>query len=73
MLEVRDTGLGIAREQLPRLFQRFDKGEAADPDSYGLGLSIVRSIADLHGIELAVNSIEGLGTSFQLTFPAPAA
>ncbi|MDO7850660.1 sensor histidine kinase [Hymenobacter convexus] len=73
VLEVRDTGLGIAREQLPRLFQPFDKGAAADADSYGLGLSIARTIAELHGIDLEVNSIEGLGTSFLLTFPGPAA
>lgn len=73
VLEVRDTGLGIAREQLPRLFERFDKGPAADPDSYGLGLSIARAVADLHGIGLEANSIAGLGTSFLLTFPAPSA
>ena len=72
VLDVRDTGRGIAREQLPRLFQRFDKGETTDPDSYGLGLSIARSIADLHGIGLDANSIEGLGSSFVLTFPASA-
>ena len=72
VLEVRDTGVGIAREQLPRLCQRFDKGETTDPDSYGLGLSIARSIADLHGIGLEVTSIEGLGSSFLLTFPAAA-
>lgn len=69
-LEIRDTGLGISKEQLPRLFQRFDKGSSADSDSYGLGLSIVRTIADLHGIKIEVNSIEGLGTSFLLNFPA---
>ncbi|GAB3590185.1 sensor histidine kinase [Hymenobacter daeguensis] len=73
VLEVRDTGVGIAREQLPRLFLPFDKGAAADADSYGLGLSIARTIAELHGIALEVNSIEGLGTSFLLTFPEPAA
>ncbi|UOQ55599.1 sensor histidine kinase [Hymenobacter cellulosivorans] len=70
VLEVRDTGRGIRKEQLPRLFHRFDKGSTTDPDSYGLGLSIVRTIADLHGIRIEVNSIEGLGTSFLLFFPA---
>ena len=70
VLEVRDTGPGIAKEQLPRLFQPFDKGPTPDPDSYGLGLSIAKTIADWHGIAIEVNSIEGLGTSFQLTFPA---
>ncbi|OGX86483.1 sensor histidine kinase [Hymenobacter glacialis] len=70
VLEVRDTGHGIAKAQLPHLFHRFDKGATTDPDSYGLGLSIARTIADLHGVEIDVNSIEGLGTSFLLTFPA---
>ncbi|HEX8658884.1 MAG TPA: HAMP domain-containing sensor histidine kinase [Hymenobacter sp.] len=69
VLEIRDTGLGIAKEQLPRLFNRFDKGVATDPDSYGLGLSIVQTIADLHGIGIEVNSIAGLGSSFLLLFP----
>jgi signal transduction histidine kinase len=69
VLEVRDTGLGIAKEQLPRLFQPFDKGPGTDPDSYGLGLSIARTVAELHGIGLEVNSIVGLGTSFLLVFP----
>ena len=52
------------------MFHRFDKGATTDPDSYGLGLSIARTIADLHGVEITVNSIEGLGTSFLLAFPA---
>ena len=67
--EVRDTGRDIAKEQLPRLFHRFDKGATAHPDSYSLGLSIARTIADLHGIEIEVHSIEGLGTLFLFTFP----
>ena len=70
VLEVRDTGRGIPKEQLPHLFHRFDKGATTDLDSYGLGLSIARTIADVHGVEIDVNSIEGLGTSFLLTFPA---
>ena len=70
VLEVRDTGQGIPKAQLPQLFHRFDKGATTDPDSYGLGLSIARTIADVHGVEIEVNSIEGLGTSFLLTFPA---
>ena len=70
VLEVRDTGIGIPKAQLPQLFHRFDKGATTDPDSYGLGLSIARTIADVHGVEIEVNSIEGLGTSFLLTFPA---
>ena len=73
-LEVRDTGAGIAPAQLATLFGRFNKGAEADADSYGLGLSIVKTIADLHGITVEVNSIVGLGSSFTLVFPTlPAA
>ncbi|GAA4356250.1 ATP-binding protein [Hymenobacter saemangeumensis] len=72
-LEVRDTGLGMPPEQLATLFTRFARGEAADADSYGLGLSLVKTIADLHGIAVEVNSIPGLGSSFRLLFPAPKA
>jgi signal transduction histidine kinase len=70
-LEVRDTGLGIAASRLPSLFKRFNKGVATDADSYGLGLSIVKTIAELHRLEMEVNSIEGLGSSFCILFPLP--
>ncbi|MBC6608467.1 HAMP domain-containing histidine kinase [Hymenobacter sp. BT188] len=72
ILEVRDTGQGIPKEQVARLFHPFDKGPSATQDSYGLGLSIVKTIADLHGIHVEVSSIEGLGSSFQLIFPTVA-
>ncbi|ALD21370.1 sensor histidine kinase [Hymenobacter sp. DG25A] len=72
-LEIRDTGLGIARDFLPQLFARFHKANSADVESYGLGLSLVKTIADLHRIQIEVNSIEGLGSSFILWFPPPAA
>ncbi|MGI4744003.1 MAG: sensor histidine kinase [Janthinobacterium lividum] len=68
-LEVRDTGLGIAAAQLPTLFKRFNKGTAADAESYGLGLSIVKTIAELHGLTIEVSSTEGRGTSFRILFP----
>jgi signal transduction histidine kinase len=68
-LEVRDTGLGISSERLATLFRRFNKGAAADADSYGLGLSIVKTIAELHRLEVEVNSIAGLGSSFRILFP----
>lgn len=68
-LEVQDTGIGMPAGQLATLFGRFNKGAESDADSYGLGLSIVKTIADLHGIQLEVNSIVGLGTSFTLVFP----
>jgi signal transduction histidine kinase len=68
-LEIRDTGQGIAANRLPTLFKRFNKGETANADSYGLGLSIAKTITKLHRLELEVNSIEGLGSSFRIVFP----
>ncbi len=68
-LEVRDKGLGIAAGRLPTLFQRFTKGTTADAESYGLGLSIVKTIAELHRLTIEVDSIEGVGTSFRILFP----
>jgi signal transduction histidine kinase len=68
-LEVRDTGQGIAAERLATIFSRFHKGADADADSYGLGLTLVKTIADLHRLEVDVNSIEGLGSSFRIVFP----
>lgn len=72
-LEIRDTGRGIAAGRLATVFGRFHKGEAADADSYGLGLALVKTIADLHQLEVEVNSIEGLGSSFRVVFPLGAA
>jgi len=75
-LEVRDNGIGIAREMLPRVFERFFR---ADPsrsqvDGVGLGLAIAKWIADAHRATIAVESAEGRGTTFTVSFPlcAPA-
>jgi signal transduction histidine kinase len=69
-VEVRDTGAGIAAEDLPRVFDRFYRG-GAEPDrsgsGVGLGLAIARGIVELHGGELAVESVPGRGTSFRFS------
>ena len=70
---VRDTGLGIAREHLPRLTERFyrvDGSRSRDTGGTGLGLSIVKHIVQRHGGELDVQSEAGKGSLFRLVFPA---
>jgi two-component system phosphate regulon sensor histidine kinase PhoR len=72
---VRDSGAGIAPEDLPRVFERFyrSNGEVSGSGS-GLGLAIAREIVRAHGGEMRVESKAGVGTSFAFTLPAaPAA
>ena len=72
-LEVRDTGIGIAKEHLPRLTERFyrvDGSRSRDTGGTGLGLSIVKHVAQRHGGELEIRSEPGQGSSFKLLFPA---
>jgi len=72
-LEVRDTGIGIEREHLPRLTERFyrvDGSRSRDTGGTGLGLSIVKHVAQRHGGELEMRSEPGKGSSFTLLFPA---
>ena len=70
--EVHDTGVGIAREHLPRLFDRFyrvDEARSRRPEGTGLGLAIVRSIVTLHGGEVSAASEPGRGSVFTMRFP----
>ena len=68
---VEDTGVGIKREEVSRVFQRFFRGEAARSrtDGAGLGLSIARWIAREHGAEISLTSEPGNGTRVVITFP----
>lgn len=70
---VEDNGLGIPKEAIPRLFDRFyrvDKKAARAKGGTGLGLSIVKTIADMHHAAIEVASTEGKGTTFTVTFPS---
>mgnify|MGYP003326135144 FL=1 len=67
---VKDSGIGIAKDQLPFIFDRFKRLRPEDDKGFGLGLPIVKSIADFHAISIHVTSIENEGTDFELIFPA---
>ena len=72
LLEVRDTGIGISNEDLNRIFERFykvDKSRSFDPESTGLGLSIVKHILELFEGDISVDSILGEGTTFRVYLP----
>jgi two-component system, OmpR family, phosphate regulon sensor histidine kinase PhoR len=72
-LDVVDTGLGIAREHIPRLTERFyrvDGSRSRDTGGTGLGLSIVKHVVQRHGGEIEIESEPGKGARFRLLFPA---
>jgi two-component system phosphate regulon sensor histidine kinase PhoR len=71
-IAVRDRGRGIAREHLPRLFERFyrvDKSRSRAQGSTGLGLSIVKHIAQAHAGRVDVESVPGQGSTFYIHLP----
>lgn len=73
VFEVRDSGIGIAREHLARLGERFyrvDDGRSRSSGGTGLGLAIAKHTAQRHGGELQVDSEPGKGSVFRLVFPA---
>ncbi len=67
--EIKDTGIGIHADQLPHVFDRFYRvDDKRRDDSYGLGLSIVKSIVDAHKGEIRLDSTPGKGTTFRIFF-----
>lgn len=69
---VRDTGIGIAKEDLPRIFERFFQTEEAQKmrrAGFGLGLKIAREIVQRHGGEMGIESELGVGSRFFFTLP----
>ncbi len=72
-VRVRDTGMGIAADDLPRLFKRFyrvDKARSRDSGGAGLGLAICKSFIQAHGGTISVESAPGVGTTFTIDIPA---
>jgi two-component system, OmpR family, heavy metal sensor histidine kinase CusS len=71
-IEVIDTGQGIAAEHLPHVFDRFyraDPNRSTSEGHLGLGLSIVKSIATLHGGSVEIESLVGRGTTVRIRLP----
>lgn len=71
-IDVVDTGIGIAAEDLPRVFERFARGngrQTQGPGGTGLGLAIVRAVAEAHSGAVRVESPPGRGSSFRITIP----
>ncbi|MDO5132588.1 MAG: ATP-binding protein [Eubacteriales bacterium] len=77
VLTVQDDGIGIPQKDLPHIFERFYRADTSRTSDYrttggaGLGLSMVKIIADLHGAEIEAESTEGTGSCFSITFPLP--
>jgi two-component system phosphate regulon sensor histidine kinase PhoR len=72
IMEVEDTGIGIDKEHIPRLFERFyrvDKGRSRKQGGTGLGLSIVKHIVELYEGIIKVESQIGVGTKFIIKLP----
>lgn len=69
LISIRDEGIGMSEETIRHLFDRFYTTGKAGTDSTGLGLSIAKSIADRHNVEIDVVSREGEGSTFTLSFP----
>lgn len=69
---ISDTGIGIKKEDLPRIFDKFYRVKTIETRQIvgtGLGLSIVKSIVDAHLGSISVESEEGGGTTFTVLFP----
>jgi signal transduction histidine kinase len=73
VLTVSDTGIGIPRDEMPRLFDEFFRGQIAKQTvqhGTGMGLTIVKRVVDLHGGRIDVESEIGRGTTFRVRLPA---
>lgn len=73
VLEVKDTGIGISKDQLDQIFKKFhqvSRGSDRQRDGIGLGLAIVKSISELFGGTIEVQSVPNVGSTFTFTFTA---
>ncbi|KOR35746.1 hypothetical protein AM228_16920 [Planktothricoides sp. SR001] len=74
LVRIEDTGIGIAPDQLPHIFDRFwraDQARSQHQGGSGLGLAIAKTIAQTHGGDITVHSQLGQGSCFQVKIPLP--
>lgn len=67
-LEIADTGIGMDEKEIEKAFNRFEKLDTGEKESYGLGLAIVKSITAFHNIKVQITSKKSIGTTFKLIF-----
>ena len=70
-IKIRDYGVGIPKESLPHVFERFyrvDKARSRETGGFGLGLSLAKELADSLHLRLEIDSIEQLGTTVTIVF-----
>lgn len=72
VVSVKDTGVGIPEADLPRVFDGFYRGQAAEggPSGAGIGLAVTRRIVEVHGGSIVAASEPGRGSTFVITLPA---
>ena len=63
-IEIKDTGIGMKKEDIPTIFDRFKRLHNSTAEGFGLGLPIVKTIANFHQMKVRVDSEVGVGTSF---------
>ena len=68
-VKVSDTGIGILTEDLPHIFERFDRARSRDRGGSGLGLAIVQNIVQDHQGSIEVESSPGKGSTFTIKLP----
>ncbi|MET0452978.1 MAG: SpoIIE family protein phosphatase [Mycobacterium sp.] len=76
VVTVTDTGIGVAAEEMPRLFERFHRIESArarSTEGSGIGLALVKELVGLHGGTIDAESTEGVGSAFTIRLPFGAA
>ena len=67
LIRVTDNGCGIAKEDLPHIFERFYKGRNRDENSVGIGLALAKTIVEKSGGSICADSKQGKGTKFTIT------
>ena len=73
IIEIEDTGIGISKEEIEHIWERFYKADVSRTNTaygeYGLGLSIVKQLVELHKGTIDINSEKGQGTTFTIRLP----